>query len=125
MLIDTHAHLDDEKFIEDQEEVIQRALDNGVKTIINIGYDQKTIQSTIELVEKYDFIYGAIGWHPNNAHEMSEDDFIWLEEQLDHPKIVAIGEIGLDYYWDFAPKDIQQQVFRRQIQLAKRRVYRL
>ncbi|MFV9511744.1 TatD family hydrolase [Tepidibacillus sp. LV47] len=121
MLIDTHAHLDDEKFIEDREEVIQRAFDRGVKTIINIGYNKETILSTLELVNRYDFIYGAIGWHPNNAHEMTDQDFLWLEEQLNHPKIVAIGEIGLDYYWDFAPKDIQQQVFRRQIQLAKRK----
>jgi len=121
MLIDTHAHLDDEKFSEDQEEVIQRALDNGIKTIINIGYDKNTIQSTLQLVDRYDFIYGAIGWHPNNAHEMSEDDFDWLDKQLDHPKVLAIGEIGLDYYWDYAPKDIQQDVFRRQIQLAKKK----
>ena len=120
MLIDTHAHLDDEKFTEDQSEVIQRAFETGVKTIINIGYDRNTIQSTLQLIDQYDFIYGVIGWHPNNAHEMTEEDFGWLEEQLHHPKIVGIGEIGLDYYWDFAPKDVQQEIFRKQIQLAKK-----
>lgn len=119
MLIDTHAHLNDEKFDNDREEVINRAKESGVEYIINIGYDRQTILSTIELIDKYDFIYGAIGWHPNNAHEMKDGDLNWIEELSKHPKIRAIGEIGLDYYWDFAPKDIQIEVFRKQIQLAR------
>lgn len=120
MLIDTHAHLDDEIFDDDRDEVIKRANESGISTIINIGYNKETIQSTLELVDRYKFIYGAIGWHPNNAHEMKEEDLVWIEELSKHPKILAIGEIGLDYYWDFAPKDVQQEIFRKQIQLAKR-----
>lgn len=120
MLIDTHAHLDDEKFDFDREEVISNAKKSGISTIINVGYNEKTIRSTLDLVDKYDFIYGAIGWHPNHAHEMNEEDFFWIEELTKHPKIIAIGEIGLDYYWDYAPKDIQKEVFIKQIQLAKR-----
>ncbi|MFT9487576.1 MAG: TatD family hydrolase [Tepidibacillus sp.] len=119
MLVDTHAHLNDEKFNEDRAEVIKRAKEVGVETIINIGYNRETILSTIELVEQYDFIFGAVGWHPNDAHEMKEEDFDWLKEITQHPKILAIGEIGLDYYWDFAPKEVQQEIFRKQIQLAK------
>ncbi|OEG00282.1 hydrolase TatD [Vulcanibacillus modesticaldus] len=120
MLIDTHAHLDDEKFEEDREEVILRAKENGLSHIINVGYNRKTILATLDLIDKYDFIFGVIGFHPNNAHEMTDEDLKWIEELSKHPKILAIGEIGLDYYWDFAPKDIQQEVFRKQIQLAKR-----
>ncbi len=120
MLVDTHAHLNDEQFAEDREEVISRAKENGVETIINIGFNKETILSTLELIEQYDFIYGAVGWHPNDAHTMSQEDLEWIEELTRHPKIVAIGEIGLDYYWDYAPKDIQQEVFRKQIRLAKK-----
>lgn len=121
MLIDTHAHLNDEKFMEDQEEVINRAREAGLEYIMNIGYDKDTILSTIELINKYDFIYGAIGFHPNNAHEMTDEDLAWIEELIaKHAKIRAIGEIGLDYYWDFAPIDVQKEVFRKQIRLAKK-----
>lgn len=120
MLIDTHTHLNDEKFDEDRTEVINRAKESGVEYIINIGYNKETILSTMELIEKYDFIFGAIGWHPNDAHEMKDEDLQWIEALSKHPKILAIGEIGLDYYWDFAPKDVQQRVFREQIRMAKR-----
>lgn len=120
MLIDTHAHLNDEQFDLDREEVINRAREANLEHIINIGYDKTTIESTIKMINQYDFIYGAIGFHPNNAHEMNEKDLVWLEELTKHPKVLAIGEIGLDYYWDFCPKDVQQQVFRVQIQLAKK-----
>lgn len=119
MLIDTHAHLNDEKFDNDRKEVIKRARESGLEKIINIGYNKETILTTLDLINQHDFIYGAIGWHPNNAHEMAEEDFDWLKELSKHPKIVAIGEIGLDYYWDFAPKDVQQEIFRKQIKLAK------
>lgn len=120
MLVDTHAHLNDEQFNEDRNVVIQRAKEAGIDTIINIGYNKETILSTLDLINQYDFIFGAIGWHPNHAHEMTDEDLDWIEKLTDHPKILAIGEIGLDYYWDFAPKEIQQMVFRKQIQMAKR-----
>ena len=120
MLVDTHAHLNDEQFNEDRNVVIQRAKEAGIDTIINIGYNKETILSTLDLINQYDFIFGAIGWHPNHAHEMTDEDLDWIEKLTDHPKILAIGEIGLDYYWDYAPKEIQQMVFRKQIQMAKR-----
>jgi TatD DNase family protein len=119
MLIDTHAHLDGEAFQEDQAEVIARARANGVSTIINIGFNNETIPSTMALAEKYDFIYAAVGWHPQDAKDMTDADFDHIRELCAHPKVVAIGEIGLDYYWDTSPKDVQHTVFRRQIRLAR------
>jgi TatD DNase family protein len=119
MLIDTHAHLDGEAFQEDQAEVIARARANGVSTIINIGFNKETIASTMALAEKYDFIYAAVGWHPQDAKDMTDADFDQIRKLCAHPKVVAIGEIGLDYYWDTSPKDVQHTVFRRQIRLAR------
>lgn len=119
MLIDTHAHLDGEAFQEDQAEVIARARANGVSTIINIGFNKETIASTMALAEKYDFIYAAVGWHPQDAKDMTDADFDQIRDLCAHPKVVAIGEIGLDYYWDTSPKDVQHTVFRRQIRLAR------
>jgi len=118
-LFDTHAHLNAEQFLEDQDEVIQRAKENGVTKIVNIGFNRETIPTSIELAEKYDFIYSAVGWHPQDAKDMLEEDFDWLRELSKHKKVVAIGEIGLDYYWDTSPKEVQKEVFRRQISLAK------
>lgn len=121
MLIDTHAHLDSSKFDNDREEVISRALEAGIDTIINIGFNRETIPSTMALAEQYPFIYAAVGWHPTDAINMRiEEDLAWIESLCSHPKVVAIGEIGLDYYWDTSPKEIQHTVFREQIRLAKR-----
>jgi TatD DNase family protein len=121
MLIDTHAHLDSPKFDEDREAVISRALEAGIDTIVNIGFNRETIPSTMNLAEKYPFIYAAVGWHPTDAITMKlEEDLAWIERLCSHPKVVAIGEIGLDYYWDTSPKEIQHTVFREQIRLAKR-----
>ncbi len=120
MLIDTHAHLNTEAFDNDREEVIQRAQDVGVSRIVNIGFNRETIPSSVELAETYDFIYTAVGWHPQDAKDMREADLQWIEQLCSHPKVVAIGEIGLDYYWDTSPKDVQQQVFREQIRLARK-----
>lgn len=119
LLFDTHAHLDAEQFQEDQEEVIRRARENGVKRIVNVGFNRETIPTTLKLANQYDFIYAAVGWHPQDAKDMREEDLGWLRELCRHEKVVAIGEIGLDYYWDTSPKDVQQMVFRRQIRLAK------
>ncbi len=119
MLFDTHAHLNAEQFNEDQDEVIRRAKENGVTRIVNIGFNRETIPTSVALAEKYDFIYTAVGWHPQDAKDMLEEDYDWLRELSKHEKVVAIGEIGLDYYWDTSPRVVQQVVFRRQIQLAK------
>lgn len=118
MLTDTHTHLNAEQFNEDRELVIQRALEQGVTRIVNVGFNRETIPSSIELAERYDFIYSTVGWHPQDAKDMTEEDLVWIEELCSHEKVVAIGEIGLDYYWDTSPKDVQQEVFRKQIRLA-------
>ncbi|GIP50753.1 TatD family hydrolase [Paenibacillus sp. DXFW5] len=119
MLFDTHTHLDAPQFDEDREEVIARAVEQGVTRMINIGFNRETIPSTMKLAESYDFIYAAVGWHPQDAITMQEGDLDWIAELCKHDKVVAIGEIGLDYYWDTSPKEVQHDVFRKQIGLAR------
>lgn len=120
MFFDTHAHLNAHQFAEDLQEVIDRANQEGVTTMVVVGFDRPTIKKAIELAETYDCIYAAVGWHPVDAIDMTETDLVWLEELASHPKVVALGEMGLDYHWDKSPKDVQKDVFRKQIQLAKR-----
>jgi TatD DNase family protein len=120
LLFDTHVHLNARQFMEDREETIQRAFDAEVKYMVVVGFDSETIPLAIEIAEQYDTIYAAVGWHPVDAIDMTEDHLKWIEELSAHPKVVAIGEMGLDYHWDKSPKDIQKEVFRKQIQLAKK-----
>ncbi|MFS0784133.1 TatD family hydrolase [Bacillus sp. 1P06AnD] len=120
MLIDTHVHLNAEQYNEDLTEVIERAKEQGVDKMVVVGFDAETIKRAIELVEEYPFLYASVGWHPVDAIDMTEEDLKWLEELASHPKVVALGEMGLDYHWDKSPKDIQKEVFRKQIALAKR-----
>ncbi|PWA12113.1 hydrolase TatD [Pueribacillus theae] len=120
MLFDTHTHLNAEQFHEDVEDVIVRAQEAGVSEMIVVGFDHKTIEGAISLVERYDFLYAAVGWHPVDAIEMNENDLNWIEDLCPHPKVVALGETGLDYHWDKSPKEVQKTVFRQQIQLAKK-----
>ncbi|WP_436884908.1 TatD family hydrolase [Bacillus velezensis] len=119
MLFDTHAHLNAEQFDTDLEEVIARAKAEKVERIVVVGFDKPTITRAMELIEEYDFIYAAIGWHPVDAIDMTEEDLSWIKELSSHEKVVAIGEMGLDYHWDKSPKDVQKEVFRKQIALAK------
>lgn len=120
MYIDTHVHLNADQYDEDLQEVIDRALDSKVEKMVVIGFDRKTIKRAIELAESYDFIYAVVGWHPVDAIDCTDEDLEWIEQLAAHEKVVGIGETGLDYHWDKSPRDIQQQVFRKQIQLAKR-----
>jgi len=120
MLFDTHVHLNASQFAEDEEEVIKRAQSDGVENMVVVGFDKETIQGAIRIAEKYDFIYASVGWHPVDAIDMKDEDLIWIEKLAGHPKVVALGEMGLDYYWDKSPKDIQKDVFRKQIRLAKK-----
>ncbi|GAB3054445.1 TatD family hydrolase [Virgibacillus ainsalahensis] len=120
MLFDTHVHLNAEQFFEDRHETIQRAFDAGVTYMTVVGFDRETIPLAIEIAEQNETIYAAVGWHPVDAIDMTDEDLDWIEELSAHPKVVAIGEMGLDYHWDKSPKDIQKEVFRRQIRLAKR-----
>lgn len=120
MLFDTHVHLNADQFSEDREETIQRALETGVRHMVVVGFDRKTIPLAIEIAEQHETIYAAVGWHPVDAIDMTEEDLNWIEELTSHPKVVAIGEMGLDYHWDKSPKDVQKDVFRKQIRLAKK-----
>lgn len=120
MLFDTHMHLNARQFAEDREETIQRAFDAGVHYMVVVGFDRETIPLAIEIAEQNETIYAAVGWHPVDAIDMTDNDLQWIEELAAHPKVVAIGEMGLDYHWDKSPKDIQKEVFRKQIHLAKK-----
>jgi len=120
MLFDTHVHLNARQFSEDRDEVIKRAHDNGVTRMTVVGFDDETIPIAIDIAEEYENIYATVGWHPVDAISFTEEKLQWLESLASHPKVVALGEMGLDYYWDTSPKDVQEKVFRQQIRLAKK-----
>ncbi len=115
-LIDSHAHLMDEMYDGEVEEIIQRAKDNDVKTIVNIGYSKETSIKAIELAEKYEFINAAVGMHPDECN--SEVDVSFIKEMAKHKKVVAIGEVGLDYHYDGYNKETQKRYFIEQINIA-------
>ncbi len=119
MLFDSHAHIDDEKFDIDREEVIQRAIDNGVTGIINVGASMESSARSIALAEKYEGIYAAVGIHPHDAKDALDTDYEQLVRWSALDKVVAIGEIGLDYYYDFSPREVQRSVFIHQLDVAR------
>ncbi|WP_053361250.1 TatD family hydrolase [Bacillus sp. FJAT-27251] len=119
MLFDTHVHLNAEQYSEDLQEVIDRAQGEGVSQMVVVGFDRPTIDKALQLCESYDFLFASVGWHPVDAIDMTPGDLEWLRELSSHPKVVALGEMGLDYHWDKSPKDVQKEVFRKQIRLAK------
>lgn len=119
MIFETHAHYDDKAFNEDRDKLLCSMQDNGIEYIVNVGSSLDTSKQTIELVKKYDFMYGAVGVHPSETAELNDDNFRLIREMLQEEKIVALGEIGLDYYWDEPDRDIQKIWFERQIYLAK------
>lgn len=120
MLFDTHTHLNARQFVDDLDETISRAQEAGVEKMIVVGFDRPTIEKAMELIDRYEMIYGCIGWHPVDAIDCREEDLIWIEKLAQHPKVVAIGETGLDYHWDKSPADVQKELFRQQIKLAKK-----
>jgi TatD DNase family protein len=119
-LVDSHCHLDDPKFDEDREQAIERARAAGVDRLLAIGTGSgpPDVEAALRLAERYDFIYATIGVHPHDAAKATEETFARLRELAAHPKVVAIGEIGLDYHYDFAPRPVQRDVFARQLELA-------
>ncbi len=119
MIIDTHAHYDDKAFEEDRSEVLESMAGEGIGRIVNIGSSLGACKRTIQLMEQYDFIYGALGVHPTDSGELTEEDIEWLRTQCALEKCVAVGEIGLDYYWDEPEREIQKKWFIRQLQLAR------
>ncbi len=120
MLFDTHAHLDDSKFDKDRDKVIQKCKEGGVVHILNAGSNMATSVKSINIAKKYDFIYASVGVHPHDSSEMDDNTCIVLAELAKkNNKVKAIGEIGLDYYYDFSPRDVQKKRFIEQIDLAK------
>lgn len=117
-LIDTHAHLDFPQFDGDREEAIERALLAGVGIIINVGIDLASSRRAIALAEQYPQVYAAVGIHPHDAKMLSDEVLEELRELAQHPEVVAIGEIGLDFYRDLSPRDEQRRAFERQLTLA-------
>jgi TatD DNase family protein len=120
MLIDTHAHLDDSSFDNDREAIIRRAFDSGLNYIISIGSDIPSSRRTIDLAEQYDNIYATVGLHPHEAKKW--DDRIYEElKKLSQSsrKVVAVGEMGLDYHYDNSPRNVQQEAFRQEIRLSR------
>jgi TatD DNase family protein len=118
MFIDTHSHLFFENFKEDIDDVIVRAKKNGVDFIVVPATDIKTAEKAIELAEKYEQVYATVGVHPHDTKEWNDSLLLEIEELAKHPKVVAIGEIGLDYYYDFSPQDQQIKAFKSQLDLA-------
>lgn len=119
MLVDTHCHLDFDRFDEDRDEMIQRALDSGVTHMLIPAVDLEKIPTILDLADRYEGqIYTAVGIHPNSTADLSPDWLYQLEDFAEHPSVVAIGEIGLDYYWDKVAKEVQHQAFAEQLELA-------
>ncbi len=119
-LADSHCHLDDAAFDADREEAVERALAAGVSVMLAIGTGKgpPDLEAGIRLAERYPFLYATVGVHPHDAAKATEETFARLKELAGHPKVVAIGEIGLDYHYDFSPRDVQQAVFARQLKMA-------
>lgn len=119
MIFETHAHYEDEAFDIDRKELLDNLPNQGIEYVVNVSSGISTVDKVIALTEEYSYIYGTVGIHPSDSMELNEDTFPWLKERAKHPKIVAIGEIGLDYYWDTPNRDIQQIWFARQMEMAR------
>lgn len=121
MIIDTHAHYDDEQFDADREELLGSMEEGGIGLIVNVGSTVASWDKIEELTEKYPFVYGAVGVHPDEVGELDEEKLLRMADLLDLDKIVAVGEIGLDYYWDKEKHDLQKEWFVRQLDLARKK----
>ncbi len=119
LLVDSHAHLDGSQFDRDREATIQRATDNGISHILTVGCDLESSAASVAMAHKHRNIYAAVGVHPHEATQVTEPTLQQLRELLNQPKVVALGEIGLDFYRDRSPRDVQRDAFRQQIRLAK------
>jgi len=117
--IDSHAHLDDERFEPDREELIASLYENGIETVLNPGADLNTSKSAVALADKYPFIYAAVGCHPHDSKDMNDDTMNIFRELAKNKKVIGIGEIGLDYYYDNSDRETQKKWFREQIRLAR------
>lgn len=119
MIFETHAHYEDEAFDEDRKELLDILPKNNIEYVVNVSSSFKTVEQSIKLAEDYDYIFAAVGIHPEETKNIDEENFKWLKEKAKHEKVVAIGEIGLDYYWDTTDRDTQKKWFSRQMEMAK------
>ena len=119
MLIDSHVHLDDPRYDSDRDQVFQRASDSGIQAFVTIGCDLATSKSAVQLSESYDNVYSTVGVHPHESKEILDGWYDEFRKLAQYPKVVAYGEIGLDYHYDHSPRIVQRQRFREQVQLAK------
>ncbi|MDY3918339.1 MAG: TatD family hydrolase [Candidatus Limivivens sp.] len=119
MIFDSHAHYDDEAFEEDRDALLAGMPAAGVSPIVNVGASLRGVKATAALTEKYPFVYGAVGIHPDDVGDLDEEKLEWLKSLCSREKIVAVGEIGLDYYWDKESHEIQKKWFARQLWMAR------
>ena len=119
MFFDTHAHYDDKRFNEDRDELLGSMQAGGVSLILNAGSSMRSTKFGLKLADRYPFVYASVGVHPHDAKSMKDDTIAELEKLSAHPKAMAVGEIGLDYHYDFSPRDVQRQRFREQLELAR------
>ncbi len=119
MIFETHAHYEDEAFDEDRAELLANLPGKGIEYVVDVSSSVDSVDKVLALAEQYSYLYGAVGIHPEAARELDEERFVWLKQKVRHPKNVAIGEIGLDYYWDTSDRATQKVWFERQIELAK------
>jgi len=119
MIFESHAHYDSHQFDEDREALLSSMQENGVETIVNVCADWDSVTEVVGMVQKYPFMYAAVGLHPDEVGDLDDERFEFLKAQCQNEKVVAIGEIGLDYYWDNESHDIQKKWFVRQLELAR------
>ncbi len=118
-IFDSHAHYDDRQFDEDRNELLLSMNENGVGTIVNVGSTLRSCEKVVELAAEYPNVYAAVGVHPDEVGDLNEETFAFVKEQCQKDKVVAVGEIGLDYYWDNESHDVQKEWFIRQLDLAR------
>ena len=118
-IIDTHAHYDDSAFDGDRKELFNALWNSNIEAVVNIGSDKKSSGRSIDLARTNEHIYAAIGYHPNEVEGFNDEDISWLRKQAEYKKVVAIGEIGLDYYYSEPPKSVQKAAFIKQLELSK------
>ncbi len=119
MFFDTHAHVDDRAFDADRDTVIASLREKGIDLVVDPGCDIPSSRKAVGIAERHDMVYAAVGVHPHDCKDMTDDDFDDLISLAQHPKVVAIGEIGLDYHYDFSPRDIQKKRFAEQLKLSR------
>lgn len=119
MIFETHAHYEDKAFDEDRDQLLASLPQNGIDYVVNVGSEPESLDKILEIADKYPFCYAAVGIHPENTDKMDESRLAWLKQKAAHEKVVAIGEIGLDYYWDSSDRETQKKWFARQMDLAR------